>query len=53
MIARTQPRHPAMLDLHFVRENLDAVMENCRRRNVTVDFEALRPAPRQTTASPF
>jgi seryl-tRNA synthetase len=31
-----------MLDLHFVRENLDAVMENCRRRNVTVDFERFR-----------
>src|SRR5215471_8035139 len=28
-----------MLDATFVRENLDAVKENCRNRNVTVDVD--------------
>src|SRR5207302_7981118 len=28
---------PAMLDVHFIRENLDAVKANCRNRNVKAD----------------
>ena len=30
-----------MLDLHFIRENLDLVRQNCRNRGVEVDLEAL------------
>lgn len=30
-----------MLDLKFIRENLDAVRENCRNRNISVDLDRL------------
>jgi seryl-tRNA synthetase len=30
-----------MLDLHFIRENLDLVRQNCRNRGVEVDLDAL------------
>ena len=28
-----------MLDVHFIRENLDAVKQNCKNRNVTADVD--------------
>src|SRR5437016_3960084 len=28
-----------MLDVHFIRENLDAVKANCKNRNVTADVD--------------
>src|SRR5262245_1377196 len=34
-----QRREDVMLDANFVRENLEAVKENCRNRNVTVDLD--------------
>ena len=30
-----------MLDLHYIRENLDLVRQNCRNRGVEVDLDAL------------
>ena len=37
----------ALLDLRFIRENLDAVRQNCRNRNVEVDLERLVEADEQ------
>ncbi len=40
MLETLAPRvHLAMLDRKFVLENLEAVRENCRRRNVQVDLD--------------
>src|SRR4051794_35526504 len=30
-----------MLDAHFIRENLDAVKQNCTNRNVTADVDGV------------
>ena len=40
-----------MLDVHFIRENLEAVKANCKNRNVNADIDQVIAAARASLAN--